>query len=271
MTIALIDADVLCYTAAAAGVHEIDWDGDGNVDVYENEVRAREAAENVLSDWLKASECQSYRLVFSDRTHPQATFRYGIHPHYKAKRPADKPPLHDYVYTYLRDRDALYLPGLEGDDVLGIMATGDNPEGYVAVSIDKDLMTIPGQICNPTRGGGVTRVSQFQADYNWMMQTLMGDKVDNYKGAPGIGQVKATKLLAGCKNITDMWAAVLEGYVAQFTNERWSGDFVTTTAWDEALMNARCARILRAGDYNTATGEVRLWHPEGDVEWRKVA
>ena len=34
-----------------------------------------------------------------------------------------------------------------------------------------------------------------EADFNFYYQTLIGDAVDNYKGCPNVGKVKATKFL----------------------------------------------------------------------------
>ena len=265
MVVALIDADVLCYTAAAVGVQDIDWDETGEATRYLNEARAVEIVESVIADWLKKAETEKYRLVFSDRSHSQATFRYLIHPHYKGQRAPEKPPLHDYIYDYLQSKpNVVSIAGLEGDDVLGILQSKPDSD-YVSVTIDKDMLTVPGRVCNPHKG--TVDVTLFQADYNWMFQTLTGDTVDNYKGAPGIGEQGARKRLTGCKNIVDMWAAVIEGYNDQFENERWNEKFVNSTAWDEAIMNARCARILRDGDYNRETKQVRLWDPDGEHEW----
>ena len=39
------------------------------------------------------------------------------------------------------------------------------------------------------------------------------------------------------------------------------GGFTEEEAEEEALLNARCARILHAGDYNYDTQEITLWTP----------
>jgi DNA polymerase-1 len=272
MVVALIDADVLCYAAAYGGTHDIDWDGDGEVTHYDNEERAVEAADSMVRTWVKAAKADDHKLIFSDRTHPQATFRYGVHPHYKGQRSPDKPILHDYIHDYLFSKaNVVWKNGLEGDDVIGLMCTGPNADKYVGVSVDKDMLTVPGHICLIAKETKIVHVSQFQADYNWMMQTLTGDLIDNYKGAPGVGPKTAQKLLAGKKNIVDMWPAVIDGYNSAFGNEKRYPDFVCDTAWDEALMNARCSRILRYGDYDPKGQRVRLWHPDPDeYEWRNL-
>lgn len=270
--VALIDADVLCYTAALSATKEIDFDGAG-VQEYLNPGVAKEVADETLEKWMKKAGCTDYRLAFSDRSMAQATFRYHVHPHYKGNRTGEKPELHDLIYEYLHSKPAVISrPGLEGDDILGLMVTGVNKDAYTAVTVDKDLLTVPGRVCiipcGPTPAKARTRViSEFEADYNWMTQTLTGDLVDNYNGAPGIGPKKAAKLLAGCRGLAEMWAKVVEGYNAQFGDDRWFSNFCTATAWDEAIMNARCARILRHGDYAADTGTIRLWEPDGKYEF----
>jgi DNA polymerase-1 len=238
--VALIDADVLCYTAALVSAPEIDFDGEG-AQAYENPERAKQVADEAVNRWTRAAGCTEARLVFSDRSHSQATFRYGVHPKYKETRGSEKP--------------------------------GPNKDKYMAVSVDKDMLTVPGNVCiipcgpNPPEAKPQV-ISLYQADYNWMFQTLTGDTVDNYKGAPGIGKVGAQKLLAGAANLEAMWSRVIDGYNTQFAHEKWTHGFLNATAWDEAIMNARCARILRYGDYDPNSNLVKLWHPDaGHNEW----
>ena len=269
MSVALIDADVLCYRAAAVSHNHVTWDDDGEV-LMENKPMVKEVVEDVVDKWAKAAKTKKHALVFSDRS--QQTFRYDVCPIYKAKRPAEKPPLHDFVYDYLLNaphHQQIVFPGLEGDDTLGLMATGENGSRYVIVSIDKDMWTIPARVCNPDADRPkVEKLSKRVADYNWMYQTITGDVVDNYKGAPGAGDVRATKTLAMCKSLDHMWSQVVDVYQDQWEKPAFKKKFLTEDPFDEALMNARCARILRHGDYDYEADKVRLWHPdEGDEVW----
>jgi DNA polymerase-1 len=98
-----------------------------------------------------------------------------------------------------------------------------------------------------------------------MYQTISGDAVDNYKGAPGAGPVRAKQALAMGRSLSEWWPTVLSIYDKQFKDKRWGLEFVNKTALDEAIMNARCARILRFGDYDFATKQVHLWTPWGTL------
>jgi DNA polymerase-1 len=75
----------------------------------------------------------------------------------------------------------------------------------------------------------------------------MGDSTDGFGGLKGCGPRTAEKLLE--KNGAT-WSTVVDAYKAK-----------GQTA-EDALLTARLARILRHGDYNKETNEVKLWQPE---------
>jgi DNA polymerase-1 len=265
----LIDADVLCYRACHPAVENIDFGmGDGGFDVV-NEKMAYEIADEEVAAWKKVARCKKVKLVFTDRE-TDRNFRTQVCPHYKANRTGEKPPLHNEVYQYLRaNYDSVSVPGIEGDDLLGLLATGEDGGKYVVASIDKDILTLPCRQVNPDKDARPRKVSVRNANYYWMYQTIMGDVVDNYKGAPGAGPKAAERALMGTKVLDDMWAAALSVYADQHDHGRWGKKFTCETAYDEALMNARCARILRHGDFKD--GKVRLWQPDGEEEiWVKA-
>ncbi len=274
MTTALLDADIIVYKAAAIAQTTIDWDGNGQKAEYYDLDAARRAATNVVEAWTGVSEARDSLLVFSDRRHPQASFRYKILHTYKGNRPNHKPALHDMVLAYLKNRyEWVDIKGLEGDDVMGLMATAE-PEKYVVVSIDKDMRTLPGvTLCNPDHNDlGIT--SPFQADYNWMFQTLTGDPTDNYKGCPGVGKAGASRVLMGARTLDALWSAVRGAYYEQSMHARWGEKFEANgrsqRPTELAILNARLARILRDGDYDAETQRVRLWTPTGEPEWLEI-
>ena len=88
-------------------------------------------------------------------------------------------------------------------------------------------------------------IPEEEADKNFLMQTLTGDPVDGYSGCPKIGAVNAARIMdKDCS-----WNAVVAAFEKQ-----------GLTAHD-ALIQARVARILRAGDYDFKKKEVKLWTP----------
>lgn len=265
MTVALIDADIICYQAAAAAEEEVDW-GDGEPSSVLGIENAIDRAREMIEEWRKGSQCKRARLCFSDRSGDKATFRYTFYPEYKGQR-KEKPKLHGEVYQWLKDNYAhSEVRGLEGDDVIGVLLTGDEGGKYVAVSTDKDMKTLAGKHFNP-RTGESFKVSVPVANREWMYQTLTGDTVDNYKGCPFIGKKKADAILVDRLGLLKMWPRVVDTYEAQY--EKHSAKYDNLSPFDLALRNARCARILRACDY--VGGKIRLWHPDEEkVEWLTI-
>ena len=80
-------------------------------------------------------------------------------------------------------------------------------------------------------------------------QTLMGDSADNYKGCPGVGPVKADKILKEETDEKVLWGEVVNAFEKAGLTE------------EDAIENARLAYLLKDGDYNFETKEVTLWQP----------
>ena len=188
-------------------------------------------------------------------------FRTGVLPEYKANRAAEKPAHYWEVVAYLKENYSYTEASvLEADDLLGIY--GSAPEDWI-ISPDKDMKTLVANFFHirKAKEPDVYLADQHRADYWWMHQTITGDSVDGYRGAPGAGAKAADNALSGLTNLSEMWAAVTQVYETQHHKYKQREKFITHSAYTEALMNARCARILRPGDYNENTGEVKLWTP----------
>lgn len=241
---ALIDAENYLFPAAAANEYEVEWapddwtylcrHGDAKALFQDSIGKVRE----VLPD-------HRIVLAFGQRF----SFRYGVWPQYKAKRkgvrrPAGYLDLMKWAWhgAQARGWEVQTLSDVEADDVLGVFYE----EGDVIVSIDKDLLTIPGL---HLRDGEAREVSRLEADRNFYGQVLTGDSTDGYPGCPGAGPVAAEKLLAGCTTEVEMWQAVLGAYQKKGFDESY------------AITQARCARILRAGEYDLAASTPLLWSP----------
>lgn len=138
---------------------------------------------------------------------------------------------------------------LEGDDVIGITATSGG--SYIIATIDKDMKTIPGKHYNFGKDE-FFEIDEDQANYWHMVQTLTGDQTDGYSGCPGVGIKTAEKLLAGVPP-EDRWAVVVKAYDKAGFGE------------EEALTQARVARILQFSDYDLISGKVKLWEPENTM------
>lgn len=243
-TILLIDGDPIAYAAAAANETRVNW-GDGEADVT-FDVDAAVAQVDAEIEKIKADVgVQAVRVALSVAT--GVGWRRSVLPTYKSNRAAVAKPM---ALQQCRDRlvskwDAVTRPTLEADDILGIWATKASTDTRIIVSIDKDMMQVPGQLYNP-RHQAMVSITEEEADRFHLLQTLTGDTVDGYKGLPGCGPVKANKLLDA---FGASWATVVEAYETKGLTE------------DDALVQARVARICRASDYDFKTGTVRLWTP----------
>lgn len=236
MTLLLIDGDIIVYKACASAETPTNW-GDGlwTLHCFEHDVAAR--LEEQIDKLMKAP-VQDCVIAFSDKDN----YRKELAPYYKANRKdTRKPMLLGWAKEYLTSKyNTIMYRRLEADDVLGILGT-KNPDTIIW-SEDKDLLTIPAK---HWIDGEVVTITKAEADYQFYYQTLIGDNTDNYKGCPSVGSVTANKLLSsGCT-----WDTVVAAFKSKGLSE------------EVALENARLARILRDGEYNTETGEVYLWTP----------
>ena len=244
----LVDGDMTLYKAASATEVACDW-GDDVWVLSANLQEAKDLIENTLNDLKDRFDSDKLTICLSDPT--GANFRIDINPEYKSHRKGTRKPL---IYPKLRewlieDYGAVWKPRLEGDDLLGLLATYPLMAGTpVIVSDDKDMLTLPVTVY---RLDELIHVDKESADRNWFSQTLTGDPTDGYKGCPGVGPVGAEKILG--KEPT------FKKVVAAFENKG--------CTYDDALMNARMARILRHGDWDEDKQSVKLWIPEdGSVD-----
>jgi DNA polymerase-1 len=248
VTLALIDGDLIAYRAALGSQETFDWgDTGGKVSVTDPSAAAQ-AAIKLVSEW---ADMVSAKDVIVALTGPDK-FRKRLLPSYNSNRTGEKPLAHGAAVQSIKDTFPYHLiNGLEGDDIMGILMTTDKyADRAVIVSIDKDMRTIPGRLFNPTKDRKPRVIKPAEADYWWMYQTLCGDTIDGYKGCPGIGDKKAMKALGGIGNpLSSMWREVVMTYRLKKLTE------------EDALVQARMARILRREDYDKATKEVILWHP----------
>ena len=125
-------------------------------------------------------------------------FRKEIYPEYKGHRKKElteqEKEFFAYSYDYLQNGwGAIPANGMEADDLLAIWNT-EKPG--IIVSIDKDLLQVPGLHFN-TRNKEYTNVTEDEGSLLLHTQVLMGDSVDNITGLKGIGKVKAAKVMEG--------------------------------------------------------------------------
>jgi len=260
MRIALIDADILAYQAAVVAEQAYDW-GDGlwTLHAFENEAFAH--FDSLLRTICTKVDADDSLLVFSDKEN----WRKEVLPTYKSNRAGTrKPMLLKAIQGYARGNyQCISKPTLEGDDTIGIYATFKSKlepvREFIICSLDKDFKTIPGKHYNFGRDE-FFEISEHEADKWHMIQTLTGDATDGYAGCPGIGPKTAEKILQVALDEGTPWANPKElrqlywKHVVKAYDKAGFGE-------EEALVQARVARILRAEDYDDIQKKVILWTP----------
>ena len=121
---------------------------------------------------------------------------------------------------------------LEADDLMGRAASGNT---HVAVTIDKDLRTVPGWHWNPDKEFQPVFVSRTEADRFFHQQWLTGDMTDNIPGLYRVGPKKAQALLH--KVAYPNWSMAV---MAEYQNR----DLTEETC----MSMAHCIRILQHGE-----------------------
>lgn len=234
----LFDGDMVVFQITIGHEQEIQWDDEVHTlhsrfsdctDTF------NEYMQNIMEE-LNAGHCV---FTFSGTNN----FRKEVLPTYKSNRKKVRKPL---AYKRMREHieenySSVCFDNLEADDVLGILATNGVHKNPIIVSDDKDLLSIPGRTY---RLGELHEINKDEAYKNFLMQALTGDVTDGYKGCPGIGPKKAETILQPCE-----WHRVLSTYQCAGLTE------------DEALAQARVARILQASDWDDKKESVILWQP----------
>jgi 5'-3' exonuclease len=245
----LIDADFFAYQACAAAETESDYGHDVIVVTsnFSEAVRIFQQSLDRIKEFINFSGQDSpdeMILFFSSSTN----FRKTIDPTYKGHRNRKKPCGYKRLINHFADRyETIVVPDLEADDAIGIFATNPMEEtAPLIVSPDKDMKQIPNCLLWDSKSPEVAFTHAQQADEWFLMQVLSGDQTDGYSGVPGIGLKRAAALLEsnGC-----IWETVLNAFLnANLTEE-------------DALRNARLARILRYSDYDHDTHRPIPWTP----------
>lgn len=247
MTTLLVDADILAYKASAVGTESIAFDDDEIV-THADLNRCKKYVLERMAYFMDDLGASHAILCLSDNRN----WRKSVYPLYKAQRPAPLSIL-PQVQEFIRETyDVKSKPGLEADDVMGILQTHPKlvPGEKIIVSEDKDMKSVPGVLFNPNEGKLVS-ITEQEADFHFLMQVLTGDTVDNYPGCPGIGPQKAKAILDGFGLLWPefVWERVVSAYKDAGLSE------------EDALIQARVARICRASDYDFKNQRVILWNP----------
>ncbi|MEH0761483.1 DNA polymerase I [Vibrio sp. 16] len=172
---------------------------------------------NMLRSMMRQFSSDRMAVVFDAKG---KTFRDDMYPEYKANRPpmpddlrCQIEPLHNVIRAM--GLPLICVPGVEADDVIGTLAYQASQAGMpVLISTgDKDMaqlvddnVTLINTMTNVVmdRDGVVEKFGippELIIDY----LALMGDKVDNIPGVPGVGDKTAKALLQGIGSLEKLY------------------------------------------------------------------
>jgi 5'-3' exonuclease len=269
-TVVLLDTDIPVFKVAAQNQETVNFGGEDIISAGDFD-QACDQLDATLDNYMDRLNGDRLICALSEpdrelnwRKQYLSTYKFNRS---KTPSPIFRQPLSDYVE---QKYECFKRPTLEGDDVLGILATHPTMiEGMkIIVSEDKDMKTIPSMhgrnmLWNPEKDQfGPREISIAEANHFWMLQTLMGDSTDGYKGCPMIGPAKGLKILGDVGEFTlkEMWARVVETYEAATLKgvSRGLGEA-------DATVQAQVARICRSNNYDFKAHEVIAWVPENLV------
>ena len=251
MTTLLIDADGTAFRAAAAVQTSIQWDDD-IITTHADLNDAKDAFDAQIAKYNAAAggDC---KIVLCFSCPSRRYFRHDLWADYKGNRKSASPLALKPLKEWATEQHPTWTkPGLEADDVLGILATHSTlvKGEKIIVSHDKDLGQIPGLHLNPmSPDEGVYRIAPAFARRLLAYQVLVGDSTDNYPGCPGIGPVRADKILDGIPPGEPYTPTLLATY--QKAN---------LTA-DNLAIQINVARILTTKIYDFEEKRPILWEP----------
>lgn len=276
----LIDADIIAFKYASINEQRIDW-GDGifTKTITQDISDIHKQIKSCLEGYLNVTKADELIICLSDDT---VNWRNKVLPSYKQHRKTDvassnRPELLYPLKEHLATAYPSYRkPTLEADDIMGILST--HPKlisgKKIIVSEDKDIKTIPGWLWNPAKDTKPWLVTPEVADYWHLLQTMMGDPTDGYKGCPGVGIESADKLLKNPYLLTPYEHILKSGkrkgeivlrYNKETSDNVWKSivslyEYHGFTERD-AITQARVARICRHTDYDFNNGKVIHWNP----------
>ena len=231
--LAVLDADIIVVRAAC-------W-----ADKHDSTLQ--ELEDRIAFDvnyWIP-SMCKRHICAISCPS--KDNYRYKVYPEYKSNRKGKEPPRNLKASRSIMNANhpIVMRDRLEADDLMGLAMSS----GYgCAVSLDKDMESVPGWLWNPDKMCFPIHIDETQANIKFYEQWLKGDPGDGIPGAKQVGNVKARKIVAETKPENIISRILLE------YKDRGHD-------YDYCIAMARLVRILRDGEYCRHNGDITLYDP----------
>ena len=207
--IVLVDGSSYLFRAYHSPPHLTNSKGESTGAIY--------GVVNMLKSLVRQYDPEKMIVIF-DAKGP--TFRNEMYSEYKANRPPMPDDLRTQIAPIHKIIEAMGLPllaieGVEADDVIGTIAqeqaklgnsvlisTGDKDMAQLVNDKVSLINTMTNTYMDPP---GVVEKFGVGADLIIDYLALMGDKVDNIPGVPGVGEKTAVALLQGLGNIDNIY------------------------------------------------------------------
>jgi 5'-3' exonuclease len=239
MTILLIDGDVMAYLACKPrwekktryenGVPIRTLGPDGKTlalefTVEEDRQYLEESWDNFQKRLVELQD-RFYTDEFLMGVKGQGNYRDILYPEYKNNRQYDPDSIGVKFVPTIRklavhEGLAIESTGREVDDLLRIwaiqaMEAGDD---YAVLTIDKDLKCIPGKYYH-LKTNTIEVITPEAAMRHYFEQMLKGDSTDGIPGVPGLGPVKATKILAPFSSECEFQEQIVDQYMRAYGDD----------------------------------------------------
>jgi DNA polymerase I len=211
------------------------------------------------------------------------TFRNDIYPDYKANRPPMPDELREQIEPIHSIVQAMGLPflcveGVEADDVIGTLSRQASEQGRdVVISTgDKDMAQLVNH--HTTLVNTMTETvmdeagveQKFGIPPNLIIDflALMGDKVDNIPGVPGVGEKTALGLLQGLGGLDSIYDSLDKVAELSFRGARTIGPKLEAEK-DSAYMSYELATIKTDVELELAPADLANTEPDREklVDW----
>ncbi|MDX1303952.1 DNA polymerase I [Photobacterium sp.] len=264
----LIDGSSYLYRAYHAAPNFTNSDGEPTGAVY--------GVVNMLRSMLRQFSTEHVAVIFDAKG---KTFRDDMYPEYKAHRPPMPDDLRSQIEPLHAVIKAMGLPlisvsGVEADDVIGTLAGQASKAGMpVLISTgDKDMAqlvdehvtlinTMTDVVMDPA---GVVEKFGIGPELIIDYLALVGDKVDNIPGVPGVGEKTAKALLTGIGSIEDLYANLDAISALGFRGSKTMAKKLEDNK-EAAYMSYQLATIKLDVELDTAPQDLRKGEPDTDA------
>ncbi|MBB6520119.1 DNA polymerase I [Pseudoteredinibacter isoporae] len=207
------------------------------------------------------------------------TFRDDIYPDYKANRPpmpdelrSQIEPIHQIIRAM--GLPLIAIPGVEADDVIGTLAeqaTGIGMDVVVSTG-DKDMAQLVNKhvtLVN-TMTETVMDIAGVEDKFGLPPEliidylALMGDKVDNIPGVPGVGEKTALALLQGLGGLNDIYDRLDDIAALGFRGSKTMRQKLIDNR-DQAFLSYELATIKLDVDMDLGPADLKQSAPEQDA------